>query len=244
MQLEEDILERLATLDNIESLVYTSRRKASAGGDQIATIPNVLRHEVSVKEASASGGAYASGDVLFHIHRTDLPKSIAELKMGDWLADDREVRYTVLAVNHQRRDRKQYQEFKVQARDLRIVFELEDVITIETPVMQLDATGADKITNWEPKYKDLPCRVQKISEQVAEERAILGFKGSYLVTVDRELIVTNRDRINLGTPADRRRPAFAGGEANRIPARYLEIVGYRAAESITEMPVIEAEEAV
>ncbi|MDO8598440.1 MAG: hypothetical protein Q7R45_17660 [Sulfuricaulis sp.] len=240
MQLEEDILERLATLDNIESVTYTSRRKAAAGGDMIATIPNVLRHEVSVKEAGASGGAYASGDVVFHIHRADLPKSIAELKMGDWLADDREVRYTVLAVNRQRRDRKEYQEFKVQARDLRIVFELEDVITIETPVVVQDSTGAEQVTHWTRKYKDLPCRVQKIDETIAEERAIRGFQGNYTVTVDRELVVTDRDRIVLGTPPG----AFAGGESNRTPIRYLEIRGYRAAEAITELPVIDCQEVV
>jgi hypothetical protein len=243
MQLEMDLLERLALDDMTETVVWTSRRRAGAGGDQVDSIHAVRRHQVSIKESAQSGGAYAAGDVVFRAHRANLPKSFDETpKMGDWLADDKGVRYTIIAVDRRRRDATDYQSYRIQARDLRIHFDLQDTITIETPVMALTKTGAGEVTNWETKYRDLAARVQKLTEATAEERAILGTKGSYAVTLEREVIVTMRDRINVGGPVDHKRPAFEGGEALRTPARYLQIVGYRAAESITELPVIEAEE--
>ncbi|MDO8472576.1 MAG: hypothetical protein Q7T05_02020, partial [Dehalococcoidia bacterium] len=116
--------------DQTEVLHWTSRRRAAAGGDMTATIHHVRRHMVGVKEAATSGGAYSSGDVLFFVPAAVLPESIGEPKMADWIADDQGVRYTALSVDHRRRDSKRVQTYKVQARDLTIVFELLDIITI------------------------------------------------------------------------------------------------------------------
>ena len=244
MQLEMDILERMSTDDNVETLQWTSRRRAAAGGDQISSIAGIRRHQVSVQESAQSFGAYAAGDIIFRGHRALMPKNMEEPKMGDWLLDDKEIRYTVIRFDRRRRDAKDYQGFKLQARDLRIHYDLQDTIQIETPVAAQTITGAGEVTNWETKYRDLACRVQKISEQTEEQRAILGFKGTYAIYLEREVVVTMRDRVNIGGPLDNKRPAFEGGESLRTPARYLQIIGYRAAESITELPVIEAEEAV
>lgn len=245
MQLEMGILEAVSTDDVVETVQWTARRRAAAGGDEISDITNIRRHMVSVSEAAQSFGAYAAGDVILRGHRRYLPTNIPEPKMGDWLLDDKGIRYTIIRFDRRRRDATDYQGFKLQARDLRIVFELEDTIQIETPVMALTTTGASEVTNWEVKYRDVSARVQKLSEATAEERAIMGTKGTYAVTVDREVVVTMRDRIQwYGTPTEHKRPAYEGPADTKTPPKYLSIVGYRGAESITELPTIEAEEAV
>ena len=45
--------------DNVETITYSSTRN---GGDMVDSIDNVRRHQVSLKEAATSFGAYVSGD--------------------------------------------------------------------------------------------------------------------------------------------------------------------------------------
>lgn len=223
--------------DNTETLTYVSTQQA---GDQVDAVRHVRRHLVGVKEAAASAGAYTAGDVLFYVPRVALRLELGEPKPGDVLLDDEQVRWTVLGVDKRKRDRRAPQTYKLQARDLRLAFQLEDLVTIETPARSLDATGA-RVVAWVPKYELLPAKVQQLAEAESEERGLRGSKVTYSVTVDRQIKVTlGEDRIVW------RKGLLASAGATAVPDDsdppvHLDITGYRNPERLDELPVMDAE---
>ena len=233
MQFELDILESMAW-DNLQAVTYVSRRD---GADMVAVVENVKGHQVSVREAATSFGAYQAGDWRANITRRHLPANIDDPKPGDYVVTADDQRWTVLTVDHRRRDKNGTQLFGVNARNLAVYYDLRDLITVQMPEMTLDAAGAMQKT-WKAKYVNISAKVQKISETVAEERAIRGLKGTYQVFVDRELHLSNQERI-AWTPKER-----GVDQPHASAPRFLEIVGYHNAERIDEIPVIDAEAAV
>ena len=233
MQFELDHLEAMCW-DNTERLVYVSRRD---GADVVAEVDNVNGHSISVREAAQSFGKYLAGDVRWNITRHHLPPNIDDPKPGDVLVTSDDSRWTILTVDHRRGDMNGTQCYGLNSRNLALYYDLRDTIDIEMPEMVLDPMGA-MVKTWKTKYAGIPAAVQKISEAVVEERAIRGLKGTYQVTVDRELHVSLHDRI-AWTPRARGMDNPPAGTL-----QYLEIVGYRNAERLEELPQIDAEAAV
>lgn len=221
--------------DNLETCTLVSRRST---GDMSDTIASVRRHQVTTKEAAASYGAYMDGDVFFYVARRRVSEAIGEPKIGDMVIDDEDNRFTVLAVDHRKRDKAQAQTFRLQGRNLSVVFDLRDLITIEVPVRTLDSSGVRTLV-WATKYDFLPGRVQKLSEEVAEERGLRGFQAVYEVTVDREVTVTSEDRIKW-IPGLVESPGGQATTPHGEAAVYLDIRQYREAESLGSLPVIQA----
>jgi len=208
--------------DSLEPITLVSTR---INGDAPDTVLQTKRRAITYREVAASGGAYVGGDVVF-LFPAPLVLN-GPPKPGDVLLDLEENRFTVLQEVGQRRDRAGYQTHRVVTRNLAIAFDLRSLdVSIETPRLTNDEAGVE-LRTWATLYAagSFRCKVQKIEDAVADERAIRGMKGAYKVYLDRELVVTNKDRVTW--------PA--------APAKYLEIVKYTPAAGLGDLPVIDCE---
>lgn len=205
--------------DNVERVSLQRTRKAGSLQD---SIDNVLKHAVSIREQLASGGVYQAGDVSFYLADRLLSPDLRPPKPGDKVTDARGTVWTILSVDARRQDKAGTQLWKLTTRNLSIHYDLRDLVTIETPVFSVDSSGA-RLPGWSTSYRNIPARVQLLTQAQADERGIRGGKGTYVVVVDREVdVLAGKDRI-----------PWEGG--------YLQVVGYHNAERIDELPVIDAE---
>jgi hypothetical protein len=129
------------------------------------------------------------------------------------------------------------QTWRLTTRNLALVVGMSDEIQIERATLSTDAAGAPVKTfpvPVPPAAAGLPytftggiilyrliARVQPQRTQVDEERGIRGPKTLYDVIVPQQVLISTEDRIRWG-------------------GQYLEIVGYRQAERIDELPIVEA----
>ena len=237
-----DLSDEWLVWDQLEPVTLTSTRRTGPVHEQVS---NVRKKAVTVKDAAVSFGAYQHGDTFFYVPAVLLGSTFGDPKPGDVVLDGNQDRYTVLQVEVRRKDGFRAQTYKLTARNLAIAFDLKDSIDIESPIMMLDKAGANYVTNWEIRYRDLPARVQKISDALAEERGIKGFKGTFQVTLDRQVIVAAHDRVAwYGTLMNIERTEFHGqlGRDTNAPVKYLAIVGVKNPEHIAELPVLDCEE--
>ncbi len=208
--------------------------------NQSYDLPITKWRALSRKELAASFGAYTGGDRICLVPRAILSQDIAEIKPGDVLRrtalDD--SRWTTLDVQ----TNKFGQTFRLSMRNLVLAFDLRDKIDIERAHTVYDPAGAaikQFPTGPGPRggimaYQGLAARVQLMTEQIADERGIRGFKGSYMVILEREVVVTNEDRIRLTQDSTDGLPA----------GTYLEIRDYHQAQTIDNLAVVAAERAV
>jgi len=232
--------------DNTESVVYESARRPvdSPALARELRNPNVLdvisiakRRALSSREIQASLGAYTGGDRVWLLPVAVFPTSIVP-KVSDVVVDADGTRWTALEVQLN----KFGQTHRLTCRALSIAFALRDKADIERPYTNYDEAGAaikHFPTGPGPRggtvaYQGLVCRVQLMTEQIADERGIRGFKGAYAIIVEREVVVTNEDRIRLTQDSTDGLPA----------GTYLEVRDYHQAQTIDNLAVIAAEKAV
>lgn len=185
------------------------------------------KRSVTIKEITASNGAYQSGDVAFLLPGALITTSIGQPKAGDKVIDSPDgdgSTYTVLQPIGQRMDGSgTYATWKLMTRNLSVAFDLADQITIEEPVETLDSAAAG-LKQWRTKYTGLLAKVQLITQEQADALGIRGFRMAFQVIVSEEISVRSRDRIVW--PAS--------------PTGYLDITGYHNAQRLDELPVIDA----
>lgn len=191
---------------------------------EVVPIEYAKRRSISVRERTASGGAYTGNDVNWWVPCDLLPTDI-RIKPGDAVVDGDGVRWTALEVQWGAR----LNRWKLTCRDLVLHWRLRDTISVERAEVGYDNSGA-AVKRWPTGsntsgglvvYADLPARVQPINAYDSEGRGVLGTERRFDVIVGRQLAVTREDRVRL-----------ASGE-------YLDIVGYRQAERIDELPILE-----
>ncbi|MBY0523430.1 MAG: hypothetical protein K2R98_08520 [Gemmataceae bacterium] len=215
-----DLSQDYKSWDSIEPVTYRSVRKT---GEMADGIPVARRRPVTFKEMTASGGAYQAGDVVWLLPTALLSVAIGTPKEADVVEDGDRCPWTVLTAQGQRRDRNGYQTWKLTCRNLVVAYDLQDLVTIERAYGVLDAAGVE-VRTWQPLYQALPCRMQPLVGELADERAIRGTAVRYDVFLSRDVAVdVTRDRVAW--------PAALGG--------YLEIKGYRNRERIDELPALE-----
>lgn len=197
-------------------------------------IPVAKNRNLTQRELAASGGVYTGLDQVYLLPDALFPPGII-CKPGDAIIELAEpvsnvmpkTRWTVLEFGWT----KNRWTRRLTCRDLVLAFDLRDNITIERPVIHYNAAGApikrfpsDAQPGGIALYQSLPARIQLVTKEMADERGIRGLAGKYEVIVGQEVDVTSEDRIILpsGDP-------------------YLDIVGYRNAQRIDELPVILAE---
>jgi hypothetical protein len=193
------------------------------------------RRAMTTRERQASGGAYVSEDVVWLLPTAQVPQGF-DAKPGDVvvaLQDAGKNRWTVLerGLNRLRNT------WRLSCRNLSVVQGLDDEIQIERAQLSYDASGAPVKTFPVPipptapgqpttfsggivLYPRLPARMQPRETQIAEERGIRGPKTIFDCIVSQQVSISTEDRI------------YYHGQ-------YYEITGYRQAERIDELPVIE-----
>ena len=214
----------MAQWDMTESVYLESVRGPSMEQRELRSSTDFVsvakRRNVTIREQAASGGVYTGSDVNWHIPATLLVSGVIP-RVGDVVIDGKQRRWTVLEVQENHWG----QHFKLTTRDLRIAHNLRDTIIIQRATIIKDAAGVN-VKLFPPDggsvtYNNLPCRVQLISEQVLDERGIRGREGTYTITADRQIDVNTEDRILWGQ-------------------LILDVVGYRQAELISDLPVLDA----
>jgi hypothetical protein len=218
--------------DNCEQVQVTNTRRP---GSMVDVIPRALRRAITMKELTASNGAYQANDEVFLIAARFIQPSNAP-EMGDLITPADGQVFTVIGQDFI----VQRNVYRFTTRNLAIAFNLQDVIDIQRPAITFDNAGV-RIKLWPDNapplpvggsvlYSKLACRVQEIEATITDERGIRGLLKKYTVIVARQISVTNEDRI-AWTPI---------GQTGQ-PVRYLEIRGYHNPERIDELPSIDAE---
>jgi hypothetical protein len=180
------------------------------------------RRAIRTAERSPSGGAYTGAEVRWLIPGALVP---SDPKPGDVVVDGKGVRWTALTVETNRHGAT----FVLGCVALAVAFDLRDTIDVERPAVSYDAAGAPVMafpsdpTNpgGEKLYSALLCRVQLLTQEVREERGIRGLESAYDVMIEQTVRVTMQDRI------------FWRGT-------YLDITGFKQADRIDQLNVIEA----
>lgn len=211
--------------DGLEPVTVVSTRN---DGSMLDSYPSALRRALSTKEQAASGGAYQAGDVVWFVPATFVQPGM-RLKPADVVIDSDQNRYTVLDATEQ----KLRQSWRLISRNLAIAFQLGDYIDIQHAAISYDRAGIEVQVYPEDgggsvAYANLLCRVQEVTESETDERLIRGFAQDVVIYLSQQIQFMadfNRYRV---------RHLKAG------VTRYYDIVGYRNAEQIGELPVLEA----
>lgn len=219
--------------DNRESIHYEARTRVFAPSEstfssdgKMIHVTDCKRRALSIRERGASNGVYTGQDLVWLVPRAVADGCLSP-QVGDSvhdLVDGR--RWTVLEVGYNT----WRTWWRLVCRDLVLHHQLRDLVVIERATIEFDAAGA-KVKKFPTGngplgggnlYEGLRARVQPSSQEAVEERGIMGFRTRYEVIVEKEIEVDHEDRI-----------LWQG--------RYLEIVGYRRAEQVDELPIVEAE---
>lgn len=183
---------------------------------------SVAKHRnITAREASASGGAYVSSDRIWLIPARVLSPRFT-ITPGDWIRERDGTRWVVLEVQRNRHG----QTWRLTTRNLAVVHDLCDRVTVERATVTQDAAGAPVLTfpphGGEIVVKDAVCRVQPVSNRTARERAVEGRETRYEIIFESDpCIDAPNDRI-----------LWRGA--------YLDIEEVTQAESITELPRVTA----
>lgn len=191
-----------------------------------ANLAKCLRIELTLKEQAIAGGGYLGADLNWLIPRKIIPTGFKVGQPGDVVIEADGSAFTVLDSAAQVRDKTGPQVYRLHTRNLAIAFNLRDLIDIQRADITRDTAGA-VVKAWPPTggsaiYASLPAKVQLLTQEVAEERGIIGFKGTHAVYVSRQVpLVTYEDRVKW---------------VERGVTYYLNIVDVTNPERIDELP--------
>lgn len=203
---------------NPEEVTYTS---VTTSTNTSAAFYDAVRYPVSLKEAAASNGVYRTDDIIWTVSTCSLSNAGLTPKPRDYITYDSKT-YTVLECVKS----PVLAFWRFVTRDLTLSADLQDTITIYTPTVTLDAAGGQS-RSWGAVHSSIAARVQPITVDDLSERGMRTTRVRYDVTVGQDVTVKN-----------------TAGDWGRIVwgSKTLEITGYRQAERIDALPVIEATE--
>lgn len=225
--MDADIRDDYLTWDHTESVTLQSVRNS---GDMIDTVVEwVKRRKVTARDLATSGGALQGSDVRFLF-----PGALVlngPPKPGDWVVDLKDNRFRVLTVDGQKYDSVGsagnigYATYVCGCRNLALHHDLSQTdVVIEEPAVNLDSKAVS-LRTWVARFSGFRCKVQKLLDETAEERAIRGFKGQFAVYLETELAITADMRVR-----------WSGA-----PAGYLEVLKYHPAAALDQLPMIDCE---
>ena len=183
-----------------------------------------MRRLLTNKEQAVSGGEYLNAGMVFMI-----PSELVsgpQLMPGLLIIDGDGTTWTTQTADFSYHG----QAWKCTCLNLTIVYELCDLLTIERSSIPLDNVGAIKHLylpdGGEIRYQDIKGSVQPQEADSTDERGMRGMQTRYTVPVEFEIEVDmDRDRVKWTDPHGH--------------VRYLDMVAYRNAESISTLPELE-----
>lgn len=214
---------------DLEPLTYLVTRGAqpdplavdqSLAGPIVDQVPFAKRRAVSYRQKMLNP-VYVGAGLNWHLPAAVLPPGIVP-KPGDVLVDQDGVRWTVQETDKN----KLGQTWKLVCLNLILAHDLRDSVDVQRPGIGTDAGGAP-VRAWPPDgpgsstpYAAVPARVNLVREEPVDERGIRGMVRRYDVIVGVQMSVTLEDRILWGT-------------------QFLDVVGYRQAQRVDELSVLE-----
>jgi hypothetical protein len=211
-----DASQNYRTWGNTEAIVYTSH----SDSDYEYAIAIAKPRAINFKELAASGGAYIGQDRVWLLPAALVSAAgmASELyvelvpKAGDWLKlvsrdglektetaetgrqgsdKSRMARWTVLEAGLNTLK----STWRLVTRNLAIVYELQDVLTVKRPTFTTDAAGGRTYTGYTTVYQYIACRFQETQADVADERGQRLTVKRYTVPVEQRLILTIEDQL-------------------------------------------------
>lgn len=207
--------------DGLTPITYGVRRRA--GSPDVDLVASALRRSLSTNEKAASQGAYTAGLLTWHVPQALLADGVTP-KPGDTVTDDGGEVYTVLSEGFNVLQ----SVWRLSTISLKIAHDLRQLLTVETPTIGRDATGAVTRGPWATRYVDVPCRIQPLGEELVTERLAHGPVTRFAAYVDRDLDVKNA----------------AGFDRVTCAGVVYDVKGYHEAERLDGLPVIDLELAV
>lgn len=168
-------------VDFLEPIVLVRR-----GGDRVA-VGHALRREIKTQEAVASDGAVTQSDVEWHLSRAEC---VCDPRLGDAIVDGDRRRWTVLTVAESRSSAR----WICTCRDLAVVHQLDDVISIDQVEYPKDASGTP-VPTWHTWRTGIRARIQPKSVRVDEQSQSLQSVKLFLVFVADDVSVDHTHRI-------------------------------------------------
>lgn len=211
-----DLSEDYLVWEGLEPVTLEVSRRQGSG--QRVGLCKAKRRALTRRELAASAGAYTGEDLVWLLPQAQLPECKFQVKPADVVTDGEGREWTVLEAAHN----KLRQTWRLVTRDLVLAYDLRDLITVERAELGEDLAGAAVKREWQALYASVPARVQPSERREAEEHGVEGWEEAFDVWVGRELADVGReDRVKLrdGT--------------------YLDVVRYRQAERIDQLPVLE-----
>lgn len=203
--------------DHTESV--TLEVVSRAGVSQSVHVGIAKRRAIRSAQKSPSGGVYLGHEVNWHLPKRELPDGVVP-KPADVVVDGEDERWTILTRNKNRLG----ETYALGCVNLTLAHDLRDTVVIERATIGRDQSGA-AVKVFDRVLATCQARVQEITQEIASERGMRYARGRYEVTVDRQLSVdVTEDRVRW---------------SERGVTRYLDIIGYRNAQRIDELPVLE-----
>lgn len=175
---------------------------------------------ITTRDQMASGGAYTPADRNWFLPSPKMPVGFTPT-VGNVVVEENGTRWTAINVDRQRLGTV----WKLTCKDLPLAFGLRDEIDVQRAAISYDAAGV-AVKAFPPDggatiYPRLAARVVQQRQEVMEGRGIRGPKTTYEVIVAKQLGITTEDRILWN-------------------GQYLDVTGYRNAERLDELPIVEA----
>jgi len=197
--------------DNLEAITVDRR-----GSSDDTAVTHALQRAVRTRELAASDGRYLTGDVRWHLPKTECGTSPA---LGDAIEDAAGDRWTVLDVQEATLSTR----WGCTCRNLAIVHGLDDVIRIEEATYS-KGTGGAQIATWHTWKTGIRARIQEVSATPETDTGARGMARDYEVYLAADVNVNHTHRI-VG-----------------LDATIYRIRGSRRLDDIEGIQVIEAEQ--
>ena len=200
----------LNVVDFLEPVTLVRR-----GGEAVA-VRHALRRAIRTQEAAASNGACTRADVCWHWSRAECDTCP---RLGDAIVDADGRRWTVLAID----ESQSVGQWSCTCRDLALVYQLDDTISIEQAEYFKGDGGAASVV-WHTWRTGIRARIQPKSAQVDQQGQALQTVRQFQVFVADDVTVDHTHRLRA-----------ADGTVYRV-------CGSTKAQRLDELQIIEAQQ--
>jgi hypothetical protein len=219
--------------DSLQPCVYHSARHAIvspaalAQPDPFLAIPCTIKpRNIVVQERATSNGVYQGRTRVWCLPILQNVPQNFRAKPADVIESEGE-RWIVQTADLRTRNTW----WRIESLDLVLAYQLSEIIQIQRATISYDSAGY-AVKTFPPDggttlYGNLSASVQLITDEVADQRGIRGFLGNYVITVSRQVGVTNEDRVTW---------TDAGG----VPYVF-DIVGVHNPSRIDELPMLDCQ---
>ena len=200
--------------DGLEAVTLERR-----GSDDTA-ITNALQRAIDDREIAESNGKLVAGDVRWHI---PVVEASTKPRLGDVIKDASDLRFTILDVQNATLEHR----FRCIARNLRVVYGLDDTIEILQAHYVKGSGGAMEPDHWDVVKAGIRARVQPVESDIGEQyssRRTVKRVEILFEDVEPRVEITQLNRIRT------------------VDGKIYKVTGFTGAEQIGDVPRIQAEE--